>query len=426
DKILEKSFSYNIYQIFNSDVKEKNFETCCNKFTKLANGKESDKYTLCRKIARNADYLFDNMNTIEYSTLCFHYRHWLYQNLRKIIEKDTDGETKQSIATKFLDAKNCIMYTYRLYNCLFDLKKDELDDLKKKIEEKYLYDYFSNYNSIQTYETCEHVTLDKYEKYLTNITSLYEEHKKKYECCDGSWLSDCYNYFKCDDNLNPHKLLLKLKNEANGRCNYLEKKNQHSESDTTISSQKVEQDIMSTFYTGPCKNIGEDRLICSLRKASNKSPKIPMHRTKYMTTIVYDPNNMKFPPHSRPSNMTETAVNSNNRISSVSVGSHVSNKHIEAKVTISSDRTQQNKPVTPESSKTENKHLQTVEVQGGFKWKIGHGNISCARNNPNADKYNLCGYVQRLKETQKSIKGLNIGAKLLENNMLSIYENINN
>ncbi|SCA59640.1 VIR protein [Plasmodium vivax] len=426
DKILGQSPSYNIYQKFNSDVKENNFVTCCSMFNKTENGNNSDSYKLCRKIARNADYLFENMNTIEYSNLCFHYRPWLYQNLKKIIENPTNKETKQSIATKFLDAKNCIMYTYRVYNCLFDLNIDDLDNLKEKLEEKYLYDYFSNYNSIKTYETCDHVKLDKYKKYLNDIFTLYEKHKKEYECCDGSWSRDCFNYFKCDDNLNPQKLLIKLKNEANRSCNKLEKKNKPSASNTAVSPQKVEPDIMSTFYTGPCKNIGEDRLICSLRQASNKFPKIPLQHSKYMNNLEYKSINIKFPSYSKPSNNTTYDVNNGNKSKSVSVGSRVFNSDIENMVKTPYVLKQQTQKVTPESSKKEKKPLQTVEVQEGFKWKIGQGNISCSPNNSKVDKYNLCGYVQMLKETQKSIKDLNIEDILLENNMLSTKEHIIN
>ncbi|GAB69425.1 hypothetical protein PCYB_001730 [Plasmodium cynomolgi strain B] len=322
--------------------------------------------------------------------------------------------------------KNCIMYTYRVYNCLFDLNKDDLDNLKKKIEEKYLYDYFSNYNSIKTYETCEHVKLDKYKKYLTEICTFYDEHKKKYECCNGSWLHDCFNYFKCDDNLNPHKLLYKLNNGGTGSCDKLEKEKKPSSSGNSVTSQGEESNIMNTFYTGPCKHIGDGRLMCSLRQASHISPKFPFKPLKYNTDEKYAQNKMNFPTYANPSGVivqyqeNHSTLESNDRNSN-----DLSPKKIEH-VKTENTKNESTDPLNPVSSETQKKPSQTVEVIGGFKWKFGNGTLSCPPKNSNEDKYNLCRYIRNLKETHNIIKNLNMGSVDPLNNNFSQVKNLIN
>ncbi|VUZ99575.1 PIR protein [Plasmodium vivax] len=430
DKILEKSPSHNIYQKFNSDVEEKKFETCCNMFNKTENEKNSDSYKLCRKIARNADYLYDISNTSEYNSLCSHYRHWVYENIKKIIEKTKENDMI-SEANKFIDVRNCIMHTYRAYNCLFDFEQNELPKLENKLEEKHLYDYFSNFDTIKIDKTCKHVQIEKYKKYLTHISEIYKKHNKENHCCNGSWQENCFSYFKCNSDFDPEKLLYKLKNKGKETCEELEKEKKPTSSDISTTSHGEESDIMSTFYTGPCKNIGEGRLICSLRQSSYISPKVPHKPLKYIPEVKKDKGNEstlsdKDTSDKEFSNGKVSSQDNNRTLQSINTGSNVFNSK---KIILSQPpikKVENTNTLDLAILKTEKKPLQTVEVQEGFKWKIGQGNISCPPNNSNEDKYNLCGYVQRLKETQKSIKGLNIWAKLLENNMLSTYENINN
>ncbi|KMZ95768.1 hypothetical protein PVMG_06154 [Plasmodium vivax Mauritania I] len=399
-------------------------------FNKTENEKNSDSYKLCRKIARNADYLYDISNTSEYNSLCSHYRHWVYENIKKIIEKTKENDMI-SEANKFIDVRNCIMHTYRSYNCLFDFKQNELPKLENKLEEKHLYDYFSNFDTIKIDKTCKHVQIDKYKKYLTHISEIYKKHNKEYHCCNGSWQENCFSYFKCNSDFDPEKLLSKLNNVGKETCEELEKEKKPTSSDISTTSHGEESDIMSTFYTGPCKNIGEGRLICSLRQASYISPKVPHKPLKYIPEVKKDKRNentLSQEDHSddEHSSGTDSSHDTNQILHSINTGSYV---FTSKNITLSQPQQMNieiNNPLNLAILKTQNKPVQTVEVKEGFKWKIGQGNISCTPNNSNTDKYNLCGYVKRLKEAQKSIKGLNIGDKLLENSMLSTYENIIN
>ncbi|KMZ94043.1 hypothetical protein PVMG_02269 [Plasmodium vivax Mauritania I] len=425
DKILEKSRSHSVYKELNSDVKGNNYDSCCKIFNKSEKNEDNENYELCRKIARNTDYLYDISNTSEYSSRCSHYRHWVYENIEKII-KNTAETDKKLVASKFLDVRNCIMLTYRAYNCLFDFKLDELSKLDNKLGEKHLYDYFNNFDTIKTDKTCEHVQMDKYKKYLTHISNIYEKHNNEYHCCNGSWQENCFSYFKCDDNLNPHKLLFKLENEANGNCKYLEKKTLFLASDSTASSQIGEQDIMSTFYTGPCKDIGEGRLICNLRQASYISPKVPHKPLKYMSDVKYNKIKMNLPPYAKPSNVTVPSQDNNPKLHSINTGSMVSNLKTDERLKAKPGKDERPHSLNPVIPNIQNEHLPTIEFKEGFKWKFGEGTLSCSTEKSKEDTHNLCGYLRELKKKHKYIKNSYQGNADVINNLLSKSENIYN
>ncbi|GAB69534.1 hypothetical protein PCYB_002830, partial [Plasmodium cynomolgi strain B] len=96
----------------------------------------------------------------------------------------------------------------------FELNKKHLFsnsdfDFKRSKEEKYLNEYFNNYNNI--IEKCSEDKYEMCEKYLTYIITIYEEHKQ-----DCRW-NECY-YFSYNPKYDPNDLLSKLKNkiQANG------------------------------------------------------------------------------------------------------------------------------------------------------------------------------------------------------------------
>ncbi|KMZ77138.1 hypothetical protein PVIIG_05348 [Plasmodium vivax India VII] len=425
DKILEKSPSHNVYKELNSDVNGKNYDSCCKKFVNSDNNNDNKSYELCRKIARSADYLYDISNTREYSSRCSHYRHWVYENIKKIIEKTTEKD-KISVANKFIDVRNCIMLKYRSYNCLFDFEPSKLSELKNKLEEKLLYDYFNNFDKIKIEETCEHVQIANYRKYLNQISNIYEKHNNKYHCCNGSWQENCFSYFKCNNDFDPEKLLNKLKNRGTETCNELEKENKPTSSSIGTTSQGQESDIMSTFYTGPCKDIGEGRLICNLRQASYISPKVPHKPLKYMANVTYDNIKMNLPPFAKPSKVTVSSQENDPSSQPIGTSSkdfnsnkdeHIKHEHTEDKST---------EPLNSATSNIQNNLLRSVEFKGGFKWKFGEGTLSCSPENSNEDTHNLCGYLRELKKAHKFIKNSYQGSADLLNNMLSKAENLNN
>ncbi|CAI7718378.1 PIR protein [Plasmodium vivax] len=423
DKILEQSSSYNIYQKFNSDVEEKKFETCCNMFNKTENEKNSDSYKLCRQIARNADYLYDFSNTSEYSSLCSHYRHWVYENIKKIIEKSGEND-RISEANKFIDVRNCIMLTYRTYNCLFDFEPNDLLKLENKLEEKHLYDYFNNFDTIKLNKTCEQLKIDKYKQYLTHISNIYVKHNNKYHCCNGSWQENCFSYFKCNNDFDPEKLLYKLNNGGTGACNVLEKEKKPKPSGISTTSQGEESDIMSTFYTGPCKHIGEGRLICSLRQSSYISPKVPHKPVKYITNVKYDENKKNLPPYAKASNVTVSSQENDPSLQPNDSGSQDLNSNSVEPSKSEPIQDESTNPLDPAISNMQNKLLQSVVFKEGFKWKFGQGTLSCPPGNSNEDKHNLCGYISGLKRTHNFIKNSYQGSADVLNNMLSQAENI--
>ncbi|VUZ99669.1 PIR protein [Plasmodium vivax] len=425
DKILEKSPSHNVYKELNSDVKGNNYDSCCKIFNKSEKNEDNESYKLCRKIARNADYLYDISNTRDYSSRCSHYRHWVYENIEKIIKK-TEESDKSAVASKFLDVRNCIMLTYRAYNCLFDFKKDELSKLDNKLEEKHLYDYFNNLDTIKIDKTCEHVRIDKYKQYLTHISKIYRKHNSEYHCCNGSWQDNCFSYFKCNNDFDPEKLLNKLKNRGTESCNKLEKEKKPKPSGISTTSQGEESDIMSTFYTGRCKDIREGRLICSLRQASYISPKVPYKPLKYITDVKYGQNKMNIPPYAKPSNVTDPSQANERTLQSINTGSMVSKLKTVEPLKAKPGKDERTHSLNPVIPNIQNEHSQTVEFKEGFKWKFGQGTLSCPPGNSNEDTHNLCGYLRELKKKHKYIKNTYQGNADVINNLLSQSENIYN
>ncbi|SBT85708.1 PIR protein [Plasmodium malariae] len=206
DKILEGSFSYNIYKELDNDVEENNYDVYCTAFNNDEDNTEKKHYNLCKKILRNTHILSRYVNTNNFTTLCSHYRYWTYYNIKKILGDDTNNDKAKPIINKFKQVRDNIRKISNALYCQYEFNDDIIKKLNDMKEEKYLYDYFQNYDSIKTSDTCKVVTLDKYENYLKYIITLYNERKGEDACCYGSFLIDCEDYFKCDDEFDPNIL----------------------------------------------------------------------------------------------------------------------------------------------------------------------------------------------------------------------------
>ncbi|SBS96531.1 PIR Superfamily Protein [Plasmodium malariae] len=293
NKLLEGSQSSNIYNKLNENVTGSQYDTICNVIneSKNRNGFPSGSYDLCKQIARNADDLSKMLNKSGYNNQCLHYTYWIYYELKKILKQNSeDVKTKHII--KYLELKNNIYKEYQLHKCLPGIKDNNMNELNEKVDEKYLHDYFQNYDIIKTYSACERATFQNYKEYLTNISKLYMKHKKDKQCCDDPFWDSCPDYFKCPNEFDPNNLLQVLNSNTNGRCNNLKKLEKTSKSVYPMNSGGSQTDIISSFYFISCTDITDKRQKCNVfpsYPASMKNPSSSFtQHPPYHVTVTID------------------------------------------------------------------------------------------------------------------------------------------
>ncbi|KAI4841337.1 PIR protein [Plasmodium brasilianum] len=270
NRILQGSQSSNIYNKLNRSVSGEQYNVYCKSLNGTKENIPNANYNLCKLIARNAEDLSKMYKTPSYTNQCFHNRYWVYYELWKVLKNISKEEELKSLTDNFLEARNSINRAYNAYNCLYAFENDILKGLKDMIEEKYLHDYFTNFDSIKTYDTCERVQLSKYTQYLNYIIKLYNKRTAQDSCCHGSFLIGCFDYFKCNDEFDPRKLLSSLNKNGINKCNNLEKAEASANLDSLSSFQNSRSHIFNSFYTVTCK--GNDNLICKM-SPSYESPK---------------------------------------------------------------------------------------------------------------------------------------------------------
>ncbi|SBT85550.1 PIR protein [Plasmodium malariae] len=266
DKILEGSFSYNIYKELDNDVEEKNYDDYCTVFNNDEDNTEKKCYDLCKRISRNTHILSNYVNTNNFTTLCSHYRYWTYYNIKKILGDDTNDNNAKPIITKFKQVLDNIRKISNAFYCQYEFNDDIIKKLNDMKEQKYLYDYFQNYDSIKTSDTCEVVTPEKYEKYLNYIITLYNKRKEEDVCCSGPFLIDCEDYFKCDDEFDPNMLLSTLKSNRQKKCDNLIKTLPTLTSGVTSRSGSSLTNITGSIYYFKCTDIPNGNITHSQQK----------------------------------------------------------------------------------------------------------------------------------------------------------------
>ncbi|SBS99524.1 PIR Superfamily Protein [Plasmodium malariae] len=260
-------------------------------------------YELCRKILRNAKSLSERYNMRGYNDHCSHYRYWVYYKLKEILGDKMENIDLKSIIDNFSEARKSITETYNAQFCKFEVKVNALQELKDMLEEKYLFDYFENYDTIRSPSACEHANFEKYKEYVTEIIKLYNKHKNVKECCENSFWSDCPHYFKCEKVFDPSTLLYTLNSNSNDKCDNLKKLEETTNSGYPMDSGGSRRDIIGSFYITSCidikDNIPKDetpqgaRHICNVFSASPKSlnhPASPYNNSFYRvqrTTSVH-------------------------------------------------------------------------------------------------------------------------------------------
>ncbi|KAI4839101.1 hypothetical protein MKS88_002617 [Plasmodium brasilianum] len=251
NKILAGSPSGSIYDKFNRNYNGDQNNTFCNVFNTEKDNYPTGSYELCNQIARNAENLSVMIDKGGYK-YCAHYTYWIYYKIKKILESSQNSKSENLI--KFLEVKSKIYNQYRLYNCLSPIQGNTIEELNKKVDEKYLFDYFQNYDSIKTYDICDKITFSEYKKYLNVIKKLYIEHKNDKKCCADSFWGNC-DYFKCNTEFDPNTLLHSLNSNGNEKCDILKKLEKTTKSGYPMDSGVSQIDISSSFYYSRCTDI---------------------------------------------------------------------------------------------------------------------------------------------------------------------------
>ncbi|SBS95248.1 PIR Superfamily Protein [Plasmodium malariae] len=367
NEILAAIPSNKIYEEFKSEVDEENNEISCDIFNSIKSKYKDKCVKLCKNVARNFKYLYERGKPENYDYRCSHYKFWVYKEIEKMFEKNSAGDDVKDVITQFLNLQTSLTGTYGLYNCNYIFLKKNLEELDNKNKEKYLYEYFANYDSIKSKDICIKVDVKKYKKYINFISSLYENKKK---ICCWNEKSVCPHYFlKCGEEFNPSKLLSVLESHNGDSCNRLESFKETISINKKLDSNILERDFLDSILLTDCpiKNDGTT-LQCGFIRASSVR-----------------------------SSSGNTVENNGQRTNAVSSSS--GNRMIKADA--DSSKVLGEKIIKQfATSFSEEKHkMSSVEnPRNEFKWNFAKGTLNCPPNRPKYDKYGMCEYMEELVE----------------------------
>ncbi|SCA60104.1 Plasmodium vivax Vir protein, putative [Plasmodium vivax] len=117
-------------------------------------------------------------------------------------------------------------------------------------EMKHLFEYFKNYDEINEKIDCKKRQKDKYYKYLTYISYLYNKHKNEKGCC--SWGAEiCPDYFlSCDEFYNPNKIVSAIESRNVETCNQIKNPTvPNIPEETTIINPEDENNMYIKYFT---------------------------------------------------------------------------------------------------------------------------------------------------------------------------------
>ncbi|EDL42884.1 variable surface protein Vir12-related [Plasmodium vivax] len=404
--ILVGTSSKKIYDELNQDVNKNDYDRFCQEF-KTDENAENDNFKLCKKIARNAENLSKMGVTDAYRYRCTHYRHWVYDELHNLLKDKKGSSDIQDFINKLIYAQKYIILWYGEYGCHFNFHFKDLEELEEKQEEKRLYDYFQNYSSIKTYDTCNRVELAKYEVYLRDISALYEKYKNKKQCCQNLWWNNCINYFNCHDDYNPKKLLNSLTKRGTQSCDNIKKDDKSLNPPEQKNSQNSEDNIMNKFHYARCKNITKDMMTCNILPINFKSPKniykpfqIANCEDKTCTSIP----DIHLQPDKLPEFIAPVTDSKEKPIPKFPSKDYTISQSNGDTIIVPKENKYRyvftfNRPI-------EEKDASPLEenTKPSIKWMFGKGELNCTDDDASKDKYELCKYVKNLKESQRKLK----------------------
>ncbi|CAI7724169.1 PIR protein [Plasmodium vivax] len=159
---------------------------------------------LCAKFLYNIEnlpnYRNDWVNHKIHSTYLYY---WILDEINKISVANPN-EINDSDINRFVNIGN-VWYNDLYHGTFINEFNFDFEELK---EQKYLYDYFKNFNALNEI-TCPHRKSRAYYKYVDFINKFYTKKIQEKQCC--IWNFDCKPYFDCNKTYNPQYLFYKLK-----------------------------------------------------------------------------------------------------------------------------------------------------------------------------------------------------------------------
>ncbi|KAI4833730.1 PIR protein [Plasmodium brasilianum] len=257
DKILEELYPYSIYKEFNDELVNATDESYCNEFKTIKQDYKEKSFELCKKVTKLLEFVFKKHTSEKYKDYCSHYKNWVYQEIRKLFNERTSNSDIDYIIKKFYKLQRDLFSYHKKNDCSYRFDFNTLEGLHYKIEEKSLYDYFKNYNTIKTSETCNKCMNVKYKEYLESISDMYNSWKDS--CCSYG-KSVCDNYFlSCKDEFDPSKLLAAFRSKGSDNCDGLSSITANFDEEN-LNSMVTDPRILKSITYGTCYDLENGRL----------------------------------------------------------------------------------------------------------------------------------------------------------------------
>ncbi|SBT01617.1 PIR Superfamily Protein [Plasmodium ovale curtisi] len=210
DEIMKKSYTEAIDKSKSEGTQQRPKGYPCHEFLSFEDSYKEKAYMFCKKIETILNKKIYNMEKgDERKKHCLHYKYWVYGTIMNTHNSETESKHVSTLVKKLMALRTLIADGYIDYSCQYHFNDDYLNDLKEKIEKKYLHDYFNNYDIIKsTISSCKKEKIEAYQEYLNSIIKLYDFYKEDL-CSDYYFflVNSCDDYFKYDEIYNPKFLL---------------------------------------------------------------------------------------------------------------------------------------------------------------------------------------------------------------------------
>ncbi|SCN12499.1 PIR protein [Plasmodium malariae] len=384
EEIFKDSKPYNIYKELEDEVKDVTDGQHCTEFEGITSTHKEKYVTLCKKVSKLLKYVFDKDKLKKSKEYCSHYKYWVYHEIWKLFKNGQQTDDIH-IIDKFNKLQSDLFVKHNKHNCSYGYILNDYEELNYKIEKKYLYDYFKNYNTIKSSKQCSNVGGSKYRAYLEAIKKLYDV---EYNSCCLSGLTECPDYIlTCDDKFDPSKLLSALVSKGSERCDGLNGITANFDEEK-LNSVITDPEFLNSITYGTCYYLdnGEPtpsemgRQHCNLLAAS-----VMLSRSE------------------------PTAGNEGSRtsVSGSSSGNAISESRADqSEGDLSKGHALQGQPDAKEkeeySGVTEVKKKvapPTIDASDDFRWKIAAtGQLNCSSKNKKKSQLAMCNFMEELIE----------------------------
>ncbi|KMZ81783.1 variable surface protein Vir12 [Plasmodium vivax India VII] len=195
------------------DIQAVEESTCSNYCEDLIymDGKEEEFNLLCAKMATNLEKLSTVLNGVTSHDRCTYFIFWAYEKIKNILNKNLSNHSNYYA----INLLNQVLYSINKKLSLSEKCPYYVDGALSDWEkEKYLHDYFKNFEVLEKNVGKNHDNCGTYLGYLNHIKELYMNDLKS--CCayytnsKPHYIEMCPKYFKCDKKYFPHSLISKL------------------------------------------------------------------------------------------------------------------------------------------------------------------------------------------------------------------------